>query len=69
MRIDGWTLMVSETGDVVNEGAALETFRGEAAILEGGQPPHRVGSSGRVYTDLGAHYPSVYGLEWVNVSL
>ena len=69
MRIDGWTLVVEETGDEVNKGDALKTFRGEAAVLEGGRPPHHVGSSGKVYTDLGVHYPSVYGLEWVNASL
>ena len=61
----GWTLVSKKTGEPVPEGTLVETFRGEYAAVNGGMPPRHDASTGRVYTDLGEHFPSVYGLEWV----
>lgn len=47
--------------------------RGEAAggvlpfRLEGGRAPHKPGSTGRIWTDRGEYFPSVFNVQWVRV--
>lgn len=44
------------------------TAKGEDSAITGGRPPHKPGSTGKVWTDdNGEFYPSVFGLEWVAV--
>ena len=64
-----WSL-VTESGELAVEGAEYLTFRGEKVILTGGRPPHKEGSSGKVYLQEGTstreYYPSVINLKWVS---
>lgn len=60
-------VLMNKDGQVVMPGAKVVDFRGEEAVLEGGRPPEREGSTGRVWTDAGEYFPSVYGLKWVLV--
>lgn len=60
---NNWRL-VTAAGLNVNEGMILLDFRGEEHTLKGGEPPHKPSSTGRVWTDHGEFYPSVFRLEW-----
>lgn len=62
----GPTLVREETGEPVHVGSVVTTFRGERAVIERINAPHKPSSTGSVDTDIGSHYPSVYGLAWVN---
>lgn len=44
-----------------------KTFRGEDIAITGGRPPHKPGSTGRVFhKNIGGEYfPSVVDLEWI----
>lgn len=64
VRKDGWVLK-DKDGKVVVYGQKATSFRGEVHIVEGGRPPHHAGSTGRVYTDAGEYFPSVFGMRWV----
>ena len=60
---DNWRL-VTAAGQDVDEGMTVLDFRGEAHTLQGGTPPHKSSSIGRVWTDQGEFFPSVFGLHW-----
>ena len=64
-----WKLFNAD-GKLVKVGDKLTSFRGETDIvIEGiGQPPHKPSSTGKVWTDRGNFYPSVFKCEWVEVS-
>lgn len=63
-------LVNKDTGEVVAIGDNVNSFRGEEAIVTGGSPPHKEGSTGRVdvrWTGMeasGSYFPSVFNLEW-----
>lgn len=61
---DNWHL-VTATGLNIDEGTSILDFRGDEHTLTGGEPPHKPGSTGRVWTDHGGFYPGVFGLKWV----
>jgi hypothetical protein len=48
--------------------SAHTTFRGEACKVVGGSPPHKPGSTGRVWLEFKRHkqevFPSVVNLQW-----
>jgi hypothetical protein len=58
------------TGVEIKTGMTRETFRGEKVIVTGAKPPHKPGSTGRVYVrcinELGSmeYFPSVIGAKW-----
>ena len=60
-------LINEKTGLEVKKGDTLTNFRGETSILKSFSEPHKVSSTGKVYTEggLGGKYPSVYGLKIV----
>ena len=62
--MQNWQLVDSDNNPVAI-GATITCFRGTQAILKGGLPPQRPGSTGRVYVGGGEFYPSVYNLKWV----
>lgn len=64
MSKQGWTLYHVGTDKVVHEGDELTDFRGAKDILIDGEPPHKPGSTGRVYVAGGSYYPSVFNLRW-----
>jgi hypothetical protein len=66
-------LIDSKTGEQMQRDARVQTFRGEKAILLGWKPPHRPGSTGRVYVEfvedmarLHEFFPSVIGCKFVD---
>ena len=70
--VEHWQLVDKESGRQVYPGEDFLTFRGELVTLKGGQPPHKVGSSGRVYVEdetgfESSFFPSVIDLMWVEV--
>lgn len=58
-------LISTDTGKEVEIGDIVASFRGELATIKGVIPPHKEGSTGRVETELGLHFPSVYNLKWI----
>lgn len=66
MRVDNWKLIDESTGKEVNTGDFIISFRGIVTVCTGGKPPHKVSSTGKVWTASGADfYPSVFGLKWI----
>ena len=62
-------LLVHEGEDEqgVYEGEAVRSFRGEPAVITGGRPPHKAGSTGKVWTEEGGeYYPGVFKLRWIH---
>lgn len=74
MEVNGWKL-VTEGGLQCKIGDTVRFVSDdETATLEGGMPPHRPGSSGKIYVterhDVNMqreYYPSVCGLKWVKL--
>lgn len=62
-----WLLIDDVTQRSVKRGDTREDFRGERAKMNGGRPPYKAGSTGRVTSEVGEYYPSVYGCKWQRV--
>lgn len=59
-----WVL-VDKDGNEVTLPAKRKTFRGEEHTITSGSPPHKPGSTGRVYVEGGGQYfPNVFDLRW-----
>jgi hypothetical protein len=56
--------LVRNDGSEVKVGDTVTSFRGEAATIKRIEKPARPGSTGKVETTLGVHYPGVYNLSW-----
>lgn len=54
-----------KAGDEVKLGDCLLTFRGESAKVTRLQEPRHEGSTGRIYSDIGAFFPSIFNCKWV----
>jgi uracil-DNA glycosylase len=61
----GYTLIHSATGVPVNEGEEFNLGDRPNFVIVGGAPPHKEGSSGRVFSDDAEYFPSVIKTEWV----
>lgn len=71
---NGAILVHEKTGQPVQKGEIVESFRGERYRVTGGSAPHHAGSTGRVWLQregvepdkIGAieFYPGVVGLKW-----
>lgn len=61
---NGFTLRHKESGEAVQKGEEVTNFRGAVAAINGGTSPHHEGSTGRIWTDCGEFYPSVFDLVW-----
>jgi hypothetical protein len=66
MVIDSWKL-VDQKGKEIEEGAHVKDFRGDYHEINGGRPPHKPSSTGRIWTSRGESFPSVCDLKWVEV--
>lgn len=64
VKKDGWVLRY-DSGAAVMYGQLARDFRGVVNVVEGGCPPQHPASTGRVWTDAGDYFPSVYGMKWV----
>jgi hypothetical protein len=60
MIMTQWTLVHIETGQPVNIGDELVTFRGERVKVVGFQPPHKPEASGKVFCENESHCDSVW---------
>lgn len=68
---DGWALL--HKGQPVLEGAEITCSRGEVYRITGGRPPHKLGSTGRVWVHGAGegeratreYFPSVVDCVWV----
>ena len=67
MTKNQWTLVHSGTDTPANLGEIITSFRGVETKLLGGSPPHKPGSTGKVWVENAEYYPSVFGLEWVEI--
>jgi hypothetical protein len=71
---DGWLLRRRAGGQPINQGDVLVDFRGEHWIVQGGTPPHRPGTTGKIrVSPQGGEgecefYASVFDCEWVDAS-
>lgn len=64
---NGWTLVHKDTKAPIMEGETIPDFRDEPLTINGGEPPHKRGSTGRIWTDQGQFYPGVCNLRWIIV--
>jgi hypothetical protein len=62
---DNWTLYPKHSTDPIKVGEKLPDFNGIEHIIQGGTPPHKPSSTGRIYTNHGEFFPTVLGLHWV----
>jgi hypothetical protein len=64
---NGKYLLIDEiTQKSIAAGAVRETFRGERCKVDGGRPPHKPGSTGRVLLADGREvFPAVIGAKWI----
>lgn len=60
----GRACTLTHNGQPVQLGEILEDFRGDHARVTGGQAPHKPSSTGKIYTDAGHYYPSVFDCQW-----
>lgn len=69
----GEWVLITDRGQVVLKGEIHHSSRGEAFIINGGRPPHKPGSTGRVWCKRNAleadgfereFFPSVLGMVW-----
>lgn len=61
----GWLLINVKDGSPVSVGDTVTDFRGNTATVEGGIPPWKPSSSGRINTSRGEYFPSVFDCRWV----
>lgn len=62
-----YKLINEKTGKEVTQGETVVNFRGEEAQVISATPPHKPSSTGRVNTDKGSFFPSVYGLKFISL--
>ncbi len=60
----GQSCTLTYNGQPVQVGEILEDFRGDQCRVTGGQAPHKPSSTGKIYTDAGHYYPSVFNCAW-----
>jgi hypothetical protein len=60
----GRACTLTYNGQPVTKGEILEDFRGDQYRVTGGQAPHKASSTGKIYTDAGNFYPTVFGCQW-----
>lgn len=56
--------LVHEIAGPLQIGAVVYDHNGEPATVTGISEPHHEGSTGRIHTDAGSYFPSVFGYEW-----
>ncbi len=65
-------LIDASSGDALNVGDELFTFRGEKGVLVASVEPHKPNSTGRVIVRLkgsaadGSYFPNVFGAKWID---
>lgn len=59
--------LLHKDGNTAHVGDLVTNFRGEVATIKSIHPPKHIGSTGHITTDLGFHFVTVYGMEFVNI--
>lgn len=57
--------LCNAAGQPIKAGHLLTSFNGDIHTLRGGLAPQKQGSTGRIWTDKGEYYPSVFNLQWI----
>jgi len=71
MKIKEWVLVDSNTGEMIEIGDTTQTFRGTVVRVDGGSPPHKRSSTGKVALSgngtitSATLYPATINAEWV----
>ena len=71
VRKKGMRLILERTGEPIRIGDGVTSFRGEAYIVTGGEPPRHEGSTGRIWVrEAGTpneteFFPGVFECKWV----
>jgi len=71
VRKKGMRLVLEKTGEPICTGDGVTTFRGDAYIVTGGEPPRHENSTGRIYVRVAGDemdrefVPSVFDCKWV----
>ena len=67
----GWTLWYQDERGEVYAKELIRSSKGEQWVIEGGTPPHKPSSTGRVWVRLlddptwnREFFPTVFGMEW-----
>lgn len=60
----GTACTLTHNGQPVNSGEILETNDGDQYRITGGRAPHKPSSTGKVWTDGGEFFPSVFNCAW-----
>ena len=58
-------LVHEETGKEIEIGQKVMSFRNEEFTVLSIEKPHKPSSTGRIYTEAGGRFPSVYGCKWI----
>jgi hypothetical protein len=64
LTYDNWTLKDMDYKPV-SVGDKYQDFRGDTHVIEGGRPPHKPSSTGRIWTNKGEFFPGVCNLTWI----
>ena len=68
MTKSNWTLVHSSTNTPATIGETITSFRGLETTLLGGNPPHKLGSTGKVWVENAEYYPEVFNLKWIKAN-
>lgn len=62
-----WILLDKNNKPVMKDSVYI-TFKGNKITVTGGKPPHKIGSTGRIYSKeyYQEYFPQVCNLKWVN---
>ena len=60
----GRACTLTHEGRPVRAGEILETSKGDQYRITGGRAPHKPASSGKVWTDGGEFFPTVFNCNW-----
>jgi len=68
MTKNNWTLVRESTNEPVAIGETITSFCGLETALLGGSPPHKPGSTGKVWVENAEYFPGVFNLKWVEAT-
>lgn len=61
-------LINEKTGKTINAGDTAKDFKGGPVVVTGGRAPHKLSSTGKIWTDDSCeYYPSVINAKWVYI--
>ena len=64
---DGIYGLYDKDGNKVKLNTVVKDHKGTIHTIQSAKAPQHAGSTGRVYTDKGSYFPSVFDLKFVNI--